>query len=944
MDPSIAAPMPVRFTLPGTGNNDFSSTDTGRDTPLPQYEKSQSASVPFTLNLQEDASNPGQFQLVINVGAKDAVSSGPTAANVNANANANAAPTESHVQPIVAASTLHENQKSSPSTSPLGDKHGWADLDHITPDFLHKVVPEWSSKFARSDSSASTQSRKFAHIKARIKKTGKGYVVRLLKGASTDPVQIAEVNLGGSHAVAEGGGAQELDASSIRAELDSAQANRPPNIDTILGRPEVFEIGTSNESGIERPARSVTPVAPFVAVPTNAHSFRHGSTRNSIAEEALSDAETLVPEAHSTDSRRANEQPNLEQFLSRRPMLISRSDSTSSIMKTPTRGLSVVGPVRKVVKKNGREIGETSSLDRPKPHGQTTVEAMATYNSEPSDSISQSIEMSPLDISGLRERLRFAYRGTQESKLAAKETQTWPHSQRDSSAVRPRHMRSSSATGFQASPVIKTKLRVQTNVSKPGPRRSSPLERRKRSPRTNSSYSTSSSSSNDEAEVEYSHTAPLPPKVDTSDKLREAVARALGQEASQPEVFRSTAYGQALPVIIEPPIDETIGEISLPPNLELRSTPTAGRNLIFRYWSLAMSALLDEGYKAFKLLRDRHGAEPPVPKGHVRVRWTCSCGDDLYDDYIEQRPNAARLFEAYLNRPRAHTPRSPNSQGSSASSMASIFDASSRASTLATPSSTYSGSASWGKRSDPSRYSPTRIRQNNPFSVRMPTQVDESWLLTCANEGKLTPKIVHIDVNEGRVRSDKDLALALREHYDQLNNHWYSWARLRGLTTIEFVQFEVHRNRFADIRATPSMPPKSATSSSTSPNAEKSQSPSQHPYTFEPNDLLPPVGSTYLLHLFQHPNDYDGELITYARSPKRRFRLETGMGWGVHLVEGFLAQKVWAVTMCVFGLGSAVFAIMWAIKKHDVQGAFGIAQWTLGIAVLLVGGLQAWLE
>lgn len=156
------------------------------------------------------------------------------------------------------------------------------------------------------------------------------------------------------------------------------------------------------------------------------------------------------------------------------------------------------------------------------------------------------------------------------------------------------------------------------------------------------------------------------------------------------------------------------------------------------FWSLAIAALLGKANQRLKLLRDRYGAEPPVPKKHVRVRWTCLCGDELYDDYIEQRPNAARLLEAYLNRPRAHTPRSPSSQSSSASSMASIFDASSRVSTLTTPSSTYGGWASWGKRSDTSRYSPTRIRPNNPFSVRMPTQVEESWLLTCANEGKLT--------------------------------------------------------------------------------------------------------------------------------------------------------------------------------------------------------------
>jgi hypothetical protein len=315
------------------------------------------------------------------------------------------------------------------------------------------------------------------------------------------------------------------------------------------------------------------------------------------------------------------------------------------------------------------------------------------------------------------------------------------------------------------------------------------------------------------------------------------------------------------------------------------------------------------------------------------------CGDQLYDDFIERRTGAARFLEAYLNRPRSHTPTSPTGRTSTSSTMSSVFSSVSTASTLATPSSTYGGGpSSWGRsgNGDSSRFSPVNLRSANPFSVRIGGYAEESWLLTCANEGRFTPKIVHLDVNTHKIRSDKDLALSLREHYEQLNRGWFKWARLRGLRSIEFVQFEVHRNRFADIRATPSMPPKSSSVSS--------KSPSDQPYSFEPVDLVPPVGSTYLLHLFQHPEDYDGELITYLRSPKRRERLEFGLGWGINLVEGFLARKVWMTIMLAFGVGSVVFAALWTIQKGDVQGAFGVAGWILTLAALIVGGLQAWLE
>ena len=41
-------------------------------------------------------------------------------------------------------------------------------------------------------------------------------------------------------------------------------------------------------------------------------------------------------------------------------------------------------------------------------------------------------------------------------------------------------------------------------------------------------------------------------------------------------------------------------------------------------------------------------------------------------------------------------------------------------------------------------------------------------------------------------------------------------------------------------------------------------------YCFVPNDLIPPVGERYLMHLIHHPEDYEDELITYKRIPKKQ--------------------------------------------------------------------------
>lgn len=113
-------------------------------------------------------------------------------------------------------------------------------------------------------------------------------------------------------------------------------------------------------------------------------------------------------------------------------------------------------------------------------------------------------------------------------------------------------------------------------------------------------------------------------------------------------------------------------------------------------------------------------------------------------------------------------------------------------------------------------------------------------------------------------------------------------------------------------------------------------------YDFEPGQLIPPVGSMYLMHLFKHPEDYDAERITYSRMPKRRGRLEAGVGWGINLVEGFLAPRVWALVISFFMLASITFVAVWITKKHDdVQGAFAVTAWMCTFAALIVAWAQA---
>ncbi|GME29295.1 Transcription factor c2h2 [Neofusicoccum parvum] len=394
-------------------------------------------------------------------------------------------------------------------------------------------------------------------------------------------------------------------------------------------------------------------------------------------------------------------------------------------------------------------------------------------------------------------------------------------------------------------------------------------------------------------------------------------------EATQGTIDGSVTLPTLNVPVPEPEPDSPGGSLWLPSNTEIRPSP-ATRSPLRSLVSHASKAAAAQIGRVAAGLYELYGPEKPVPKDHVRVRWTCTCGRQLHDDFIERRRGAARELEAYLNRPRAHTaPSSPShSANSSFSEPGQIF--SSNPSLSASPATTW-GSLGTAGDSSPASYSPNTLRSNNPFSVRVGTLPPPRWLLTCADEGQFTAKLSHVDVTETRVRSDKDLAMAVRGLYSHVNRRWWRLLRLRGLTSIDFVQFEVHRNRVVDIRKCPDMPPK------------------QTGYDFEPHDLVPPVGAQYLMHLFAHPEDYDSEFITYARAPKKRnARLDVGVGWGINLVEGFLADRVWMLVMGFFVLGSTVFAVVWACKRgEDVQGAFGVASWMLTLAVLFVGWAQA---
>jgi hypothetical protein len=598
----------LRFNQPPRTTNEPNAVDPGRDTPLPQYEKTQS--IPFTLKLQEDARNPGQFQLVLDVGSK---LQPPDAVHLNVSPEP-----PNNVNGATKHDADSRPDNSSPPTTPLSEKQGWTDLDQVPPEFLKKVVPDWNVSFSRSDSTMSTQTKRLSDIKARIKKKGKGYVVRLLKGSATDLNEVAEVDLG-SQVTRNQPNVSELDSTALPAELHSLPSHVPSNTISPAGRPNVFEIGTSNEDGI-RQLQHPAPQEPDLNHVSHANVLaRSLLVRNSTVEEGMSDAETLISDVRPIGSHVDGEQTDVESLHQTGSIIPSRSNSVSSIVKTPTRGLSLIGPVRKKVEKRTRSRVNCRTTH---PDLRRSDAHKSVKNRPHLTTIAAEDWLDEFDVNS-RQYNRPSPRKSHDSDQVFHDHATWQHPAQPTGRAKPRNLRHASVDDLQLRAKSKYALRLQTNVPKTRSAHVSPVTQRKGPPRARRNKS-SSHSPVDMDDIDMP-SSPEWQEASHSDVLRKAL-RALGNAASnQDNGEKGIEDTQDLSAshVNEPINEDRVGEILLPSETEIRSVPSGVHNPTLTYWVLAFGALSDKVYEGFKLLRDALGPEQPVPRGHVRVRWTC---------------------------------------------------------------------------------------------------------------------------------------------------------------------------------------------------------------------------------------------------------------------------------------------------------------------------------
>lgn len=215
-----------------------------------------------------------------------------------------------------------------------------------------------------------------------------------------------------------------------------------------------------------------------------------------------------------------------------------------------------------------------------------------------------------------------------------------------------------------------------------------------------------------------------------------------------------------------------------------------------------------------------------------------------------------------------------------------------------------------------------------------PLSSETLFLLACISVGKYATSLLQLDLKQPTpIVSDQQLLQLLRARYRQIRSSWRrKLLSFQTLTSIEFVQFELHRKSLVDIRKRDDIPP-----------ADREK---EYHYRPLPAEVIPPVGKNYLMHIYNHPKDADQETICLTRFPKRiKERLKLGdtdvsVGWGVEFVEGIHWNKVWCFGFAIVVL-SLVVGMAWSWTKKDVQGGFGIAAYMMAFLTFMVGMVQA---
>ena len=151
----------------------------------------------------------------------------------------------------------------------------------------------------------------------------------------------------------------------------------------------------------------------------------------------------------------------------------------------------------------------------------------------------------------------------------------------------------------------------------------------------------------------------------------------------------------------------------------------------------------------------------------------------MYDDFIEQRPGAAKDLEMFLNDYARHHPVQDHSHDAVEPSR------NTPSSNMGSSSRQQASGVGFNPQTPPEVYNP-----HPHFQRRRTTVIDLSpenrWLLMCAKAIKGPIGLAHLNVCN--TSSDKELFEKIRASYLKLHGKWKHWLSLKRVQEIRFVQ------------------------------------------------------------------------------------------------------------------------------------------------------------
>lgn len=302
----------------------------------------------------------------------------------------------------------------------------------------------------------------------------------------------------------------------------------------------------------------------------------------------------------------------------------------------------------------------------------------------------------------------------------------------------------------------------------------------------------------------------------------------------------------------------------------------------------------------------------------------------MYDDFQEIRPNAVNDYEqTFKLQPHSLSSNDNNPPFSTQNSRNDVISK--------TSSIFHSLRRLWVKnihqpRPDPSQELSAHVDQAQEAPSAPPP--DDLFLLVCIPHRKYAVKLVHMNVCD--LLSDQNFFPKLKDIYHEMRGRWISILSMRKLNGIQFVYFEMYSSQLVDIKKRDDIPPESKKD--------------VYAYRPIPAKLIPPVGSNFLMHLYEHPEEAESTPVCLDKIPKKirqRLLVEpergTGLGWGIHLVESLDRAKLCSVGLVGF-IASVMFGVLWSIYRNDVQGGFGVSACMMVILTFVLGIVQATLE